>query len=126
MSISALGTSSSPSAGTYNFTNVTNAQFLQEVQSLAKQGALSPTQQAILTLTADGGDSVPISGPRPSIAQILSDPTSQNFMAELQDIDYQEHHTPGSVGSALTDSLLQTLQAYQGKPIPSTSVSTTA
>lgn len=128
MSISALGTTSSSSGGTYNFTNVTNAQFLQEVQSLAKQGALSSTQQAMLTLTAEGGNSVPISGARPSTAQILSDPTTQNFMAELQNIDYQEHHTPGSVGGALTNSLLQTLQAYQGKEIvvPTTSTSTTA
>ena len=128
MSISALGAAPPSNGTTYNFTNVTNAQFLQEVQSLAKQGTLSPTQQAMLTLTADGGDSVSINGPRLSTAQILSDPTTRNFMAELQNIDYQEHHTPGSVGAALTDSLLQTLQAYQGKATsgPAASDPTTA
>jgi hypothetical protein len=126
MSISALGATSSSSAATYDFTNVTNGQFLEEVQSLAKQGALSPTQQAMLTLTADGGDSVPISGPRPSTAQVLSSPTTRNFIDMLQTLDDSEHRTPGSVGAALTDSLLQTLRAYQGKAMPSTSGSTTA
>jgi len=128
MSISALGAASGTFGTTYNFTNATNAQFLQEVQNLAQEGALSPQQQARLTLTAEGGDSVPINGPRTTTAQALSDPTIRNFLAEYQNVDYQLHHTAGSVGAPLVDSILQTLQAYQGSAVagPSPSVSTVA
>jgi hypothetical protein len=126
MSISALGAVSGTSGTTYNFSNATNAQFLQEVQSLAQTGALSPQQQVRLTLSAEGGDSVPISGPRTTTAQALSDPTTRNFLAEYQNIDYQLHHTPGSVGASLVDSIVQTLQAYQGSAVGASAPSVSA
>jgi hypothetical protein len=129
MSISALGAGPSSFGATYNFTNVTNGQFKQEVDSLGQQGKLTSIQQLRLTLSAEGGDSIPVSGPRQTTAQALSDPTLHNFITDYQDIDYQLHHTPGSVGAPLVDSLLQTLEAYQGRPVgnsPTTPVSKTA
>jgi hypothetical protein len=121
MSISALGAGPSSFGTTYNFTNVTNAQFKQEVDSLGQQGKLSQNQQVLLEVSAVGGDSVPVSGPRQTTAQALSDPTLHNFIANYQDIDYQLHHTPGAEGAPLVDSLLQTLEAYQGSPAGSSS-----
>jgi hypothetical protein len=118
MSVSALGTTPAPAAPTYNFTNVTNSQFEQEVQQLGQDGKLTPDQQALLTLSADGGDSIPVDGTRTTTAQALSDSTLQNFIAEYQNIDYQLHHTPGSVGAPLVDSILQALQTYQGSALP--------
>jgi hypothetical protein len=115
--------SSATSPTTYNFANVTNAQFLQEIQSLGQQGELSPNQQVLLTVSAEGGDSVPINGQPQSTSEALSDPTTHDFIAEYEDIDYQLHHTPGSVGAPLIDSILQTMQAYQGKPIAGSSSS---
>jgi hypothetical protein len=128
MTISSPGSISGSPGATYNFTSVTNANFLKEIDGLGHAGKLSPDQQAILTLSAEGGDSVPINGPGVSTAQALSDPTTHNFIAEYQNIDWQLHNTPGSVGAALVDSVLQTMQAYQGQPIEesSPSVSTTA
>jgi hypothetical protein len=129
MSISALGAGPSSFGGTYNFTNVTNGQFKQEVDSLGQQGKLSQNQQVLLEVSAVGGDSVPVNGPRQTAAQALSDPTLHNFIMDYQDIDYQLHHTPGAEGAPLVDSILQTLEAYQGKAVgssPTTSVSKTA
>jgi hypothetical protein len=129
MSISALGAGPSSSGATYNFTNVTNGQFKQEVDSLGQQGKLSLNQQVLLEVSAVGGDSVPVSGPRQTAAQALSDPTTHNFITNYQDIDYQLHHTPGAEGASLVDSLLQTLEAYQGSAVggsPPTSVAKTA
>jgi len=126
MSISAIGGGSGSSVATYNFTNVTNAQFLKEIQSLAKQGALSPNQQALLTADAEGADSVPISGQPLCVPQVLSDPTTHNFLANFQLQDYWINHTPGTVGGALVHSIEQTLQAYQGKPIMSSSSTVSA
>ncbi len=129
MSISALGTGPSSFGATYNFTNVTNGQFKQEVDSLGQQGKLSQNQQVLLDVSAVGGDSVPVNGPRQTAAQALSDPTLHNFISDYQNIDYQLHHTPGAEGAPLVDSILQTLEAYQGKAAgssPTTSVSKTA
>ena len=128
MSISALGTTSgSSTSATYDFTNVTNAQFLQEVNSLGQAGKLSNDQRALLTVAASGGDSVPIDGPRPTTAQTLSDTTLHNFITQLQGDD-NSAHTPGAVGGALYDSVLQTLEQNQGRPVDgsSSSVSKTA
>jgi len=122
MSISGIG--GMPSSGSvYNFTNVTNAQFQQEIRDLNKQGALSPDQSMLLTLDAEGGDSVPINGRPSSTAQALSDATTRNFISVFQTQDDWMHSKPGSVGTALVDSVLQTLKAYQGKPIDSSSSS---
>jgi hypothetical protein len=129
MSISALGAGPTSSGTTYNFTNVTNGQFKQEVDSLGQQGKLSLNQQVLLEVSAVGGDSVPVSGPRQTTAQALSDPTTHNFITNYQDIDYQLHHTPGAEGASLVDSLLQTLEAYQGSAVggsPPPSVAKTA
>jgi hypothetical protein len=116
MSISTLGAGPSSFGTTYNFTNVTNAQFQQEVDSLGQQGKLSPDQQILLTASAEGADSIPVSGPRQTPAQALSDPTTHDFLMEYQNADYELHHTPGLlVGPALVDSILQTLQTLSGQ-----------
>lgn len=115
MSVSIAGTMSSPSGATYNFKNVTNAQFLQEVKDLRSQGALSADQSVLLTLDASGGDSVPINGQPSSTSQALSDTTARDFISIFQTQDNWMHGTPGSVGTSLMDSVLRTLQAYQGK-----------
>jgi len=94
-----------------------DAQFKQEIDSLGQQGKLSLNQQVLLEVSAVGGDSVPVSGPRQTTAQALSDPTLHNFISEYQNIDYQLHHTPGAEGAPLVDSLLQTLEAYQGSAV---------
>ncbi|HVX77424.1 MAG TPA: hypothetical protein VHB49_14930 [Bradyrhizobium sp.] len=122
MSISALGATSGSVGSTYNFTNVTNEQFLQEIQDLGQQGALSKNEQVLATLAASGGDSVPINGLRPTTAQTLSDQTLHDFITELQGDD-NSAHMPGAVGGALYDSLLQKLQSYQGTAIGSSSQS---
>lgn len=115
MSISALGSS-------YNFTGVTNAQFQQEIRSLRQQGALSADQSVLAILDASGGDSVPINGL--STSQTLSDTTTHDFISTFQTQADWMHSTSGSVGSSVLDSLLQTLKAYQGKPIDSTASNT--
>jgi hypothetical protein len=128
MSISGIGGMPGSSGTVYNFTSTTNAQFLQEVHSLRQQGALSPDQSALLTLDAEGGDSVPINGQPLSTSQVLSDTTTRDFISIFQTQDDWMRNTPGSVGTALVDSTLQTLRAYQGKSVDgsSSSVSTEA
>jgi hypothetical protein len=108
---------SGSSGTTYNFKNVTNAQFLQEIKNLHDQGALSGDQSCLLALDASGGDSVPISGQPSSASQALSDTTKHDFISIFQTQDNWMHSTPGSVGTSLVDSTLQTLQAYQGKTV---------
>jgi len=122
MSISALGAASGSPGATYDFTNVTNAQFEQEVQSLGQNGKLSNNQEMRLTLAADGGDSVPINGPHPTTTQVLSDATLRNFITEIQGDD-NSAHAPGAVGGALYDSVLQALEQNQGRPIEASSAS---
>ncbi len=117
MSVSINGVGSSSYGATYNFRNATNADFLKEVQDLRQQGALSPDQSVLLALDASGGDSIPISGQPSSTSQALSDPTTRDFISIFQMQDNWMHSVPGSVGTSLVDSVLQTLQAYQGKPI---------
>lgn len=127
MSISPLGAGTGSAGSTYNFTSVSNSQFLQEIQNLGQQGALSKQEQMLATLSASGGDSVPIDGPHATTAQTLSDQTLHNFITELQGDDYSAH-LPGAIGGALYDSLLQKLQNYQGGAVTasSSSVSTAA
>jgi hypothetical protein len=60
------------------------------------------------------------------VSQILSDPTAHNFLSELENIDDSAHNTPGSVGTALVDSMLSALRTYQGTAIEQTSGSTSA
>lgn len=115
MSMSATGAATDSSGTTYNFTNVTNAQFQKEIQSLRQQGALSPDQSVLAMLDASGGDSVPINGQVSAASQTLSDSTTRDFISIFQTQDDWMHSTPGSVGSSVVDSLLQTLKAYQGK-----------
>lgn len=121
MSISAIGSGSGTPAAIYDFTNVTNAQFLKEIQSLDKQADLSPDQQVLLTLDATGGDSVPISGQPLSTSQAPSDTTTHDLLSNFQLQDDWINHTPGTVGGALVDSVMKTLQACQGKPIDDSS-----
>jgi hypothetical protein len=124
---SAIGNQPASPGPTYNFTNVTNAQFLQEVQGLGQAGKLSANQETLLAVAAVGGDSVPISGPHVTTAQALSDPTLNNFLTQFQEIDNSvDNHS--EVGSALYDSTLKLLDQYQGRPIDASSppVSTTA
>jgi len=121
MSVSTIGAMSGSSGMTYNFTNVTNAQFLQEIKSLREQGALSADQSALLSVDAYGCDSIPINGQPESAAQALSDPTMRDFISIFQLQDNWMHSTAGSVGTSLVDSILQVLKAYQGKPIGDTS-----
>jgi hypothetical protein len=42
---------------------------LQEVQSLGQQGKLTTNRQVLLTVSAEGGDSVPVNGPHETVAQ---------------------------------------------------------
>ncbi len=102
---------------TYNFRNVTNSQFLQEIKSLRQKGALSADQSVLLALDASGGDSVPINAQALSSSQVISDTTKHDFISAFQLQDNWLHSTPGSVGTSLVDSVLQALQAYQGKPV---------
>jgi hypothetical protein len=117
MSVSSIGTMPGSPGMTYNFKNVTNAQFLQEIKSLREKGALTADQSALLTLDASGGDSVPISGQPLSSSQALSDTTKHDFISIFQLQDNWMHKTSGSVGTSLVDSVLQVLQAYQGKSV---------
>jgi hypothetical protein len=127
MSMSVTGAMSGSSGTTYNFTSVTNAEFQQEIQSLHQQGALTSDQSVLAILSASGGDSVPISGQAVSASQALSDTTKHDFIANFQMQDDWMHSSPGTVGTEQVDSLLQTLKAYQDKPIGSSnSVSTQA
>jgi hypothetical protein len=119
--MSVTGAALGPSAATYNFTSATNAQFLQEIQSLRQQGALSSDQSVLAMLDASGGDSVPISGRPLTASQTIGDATQRDFLSIFQTQDDWMHSTPGSVGSSQVDSLLQTLKAYQGQPIDNSS-----
>jgi len=128
MSVSTIGALSGLSGTTYNFTNVTNAQFLQEVKSLYEKGLLSGDQASLLSCDACGGDSLPIDGQPSSVSQALSDPTTHDFISVFQLQDNWMHANPGSVGTALYDSIVRALQAYQGNQVggSSNSVSTEA
>ena len=126
MSVSTIGAMSGSSGTTYNFTNVTNAQFLQEVKGLYGQGLLSGDQACLLSCDACGGDSLPINGQPLSVSQALSDPTTHDFISVFQLQDNWMHSNPGSVGTALYDSIVRALQAYQGKPVGGSSSSVSA
>ena len=128
MRASIAGVAPASPGATYNFKSVTNAQFLQEIRSLRKQGALSPDQSVLAVLDASGGDSVPVSGQPLSASQALSDPAANDFISIFQTQYNSMRSTPGAVGTSLVGSVLQALQAYQGKPIngSSSSVSTQA
>jgi hypothetical protein len=117
MSMSIAGAMQGATGTTYNFTNATNAQFRQEIQSLRHQGALSPDQSVLMMIDASGGDSVPIKGQPATASQSLSDQATHDFISTFQTQDNWMHSTPGAIGTSLLDSILQTMQAYQGKPI---------
>jgi hypothetical protein len=117
MGVSGIGSGSSSLRADYDFRKMTNAQFLAAVQQLGSQGKISHQDETFLSFMAQGTDSVPINGPRPSVAQTLSDPAQHDFLTELENIDYSSHHTPGSVGTALVDSMLNDLRTYQGAAI---------
>lgn len=115
MNMSVTGAGSAAAA--YNFKSTTNAEFAQQIQSLRSQGALTADQSVLAMLDASGGDSVPINGQPVSTSQALSDTTKRDFLSIFQTQSDWMHSTSGSVGSDKVDSLLQTLQAYQGKTI---------
>jgi hypothetical protein len=119
------GSSQGSSQASFNFTNTTISQFGQELQDLTKEGKL--TEQQALTAYGNAFANIALSHFSPdgadhitsqSTAQDQNDPTPQNFITEFQNIGYQLHHTAGSVGAPLVESILQALQAYQGTPIP--------
>jgi len=121
---SSQGSSLRSSPANYNFTDATISQFGQELQDLTKEGKLTQVQAltaygnafvniALSHISPDGADHITSQ----STAQDQSASTPQNYIAEFQNIDYQLHHTAGSVGAPLVDSILQALQAYQGTPI---------
>jgi len=120
MNVSATGASSGFGT-TYDFTNVTNAQFLQEIKSLREQGVLSDDQTALLTIDACGGDSLPIDGNPVSTSQALSDTTTRDFISVFQMQDDWMHSNPRSVGTAVVDSIVQVLKSYQGRPVDDSS-----
>jgi hypothetical protein len=68
----------------YNFRNVTNAEFLQQVKNLRQQGALTADQSVLMVLDASGGDSVPINGQAETTSQALSDTTKRDFISVFQ------------------------------------------
>lgn len=128
MSLSVTGALPNATGTTYDFRNATNAQFLQEVQSLRQQGALSADQSVLAVLDASGGDSVPINGQPLSATQALSDSTTHDFISIFQtQLDWMQS-TSGSVGTSNVNSILQALEAYQGKSAGSSpnNVSSTA
>lgn len=116
MSVSIAGAVSGSAGSTYTFKGVTNARFLQEVQSLRTQGALSPDQSVLAVLDASGGDSVPVSGQPVSTSQTLSDMTTHDFISIFQGQYNRMRSTPGAIGTSLVGSVLRALQAYQGQP----------
>lgn len=126
MGVSGIGSGLISLGAQYDFTQMTNAQFLAAVEKLGSEGKISQQDEGQLAAIAQGVDSVPINGPRPSVSQILSDPTAHNFLSELENIDDSAHNTPGSVGTALVDSMLSALRTYQGTAIEQTSGSTSA
>ena len=112
MGIAGIGSALSAADTQYNFTSMTNKQFLDASQTLFSEGDISQSDAAGLSQIAQGVDSVPISGPSQSVSQILSDPTQHNFIAELQGDNYSAH-LAGSVGGSTYDSMLADLQTYQ-------------
>jgi hypothetical protein len=104
----------------YDFTKMTNAQLLNAANKLGSEGKISELDASQLAFIAQGVDSVPISGPSPSVSQILSDPTQQNFVDELQNIVSSMNSQPGSVGTGMYESMLKDLQTYQASPIEDT------
>ena len=124
MDVSGIGNSLNSAGTQYDFTKMTNQQFLTAVQDLGSEGKISQSDAAQLSFIAQGVDSVPINGPSPSVQSILADPTQHNFISELQGDDYGAN-TPGAVGGAMYNSMLNDLKAYQGTAVDPTSTLST-
>jgi len=108
-------TSSNGSIGsTYDFTSMTNQQFLTAIRQLGGEGKISPADASQLSFIAQGVDSTPINqADQPSEQQIMSNPTAHDFLSELQNIDWSAN-VAGSVGAPMFNSMLKDLQTYQG------------
>lgn len=109
-------TSSSGSTGsTYDFTSMTNQQFLTAIRQLGGEGKISQADESQLSFIAQGVDSTSINrADQPSEQQIMSNPTAHDFLSELQNIDWSANSVPGSVGAPMFNSMLKDLQTYQG------------
>lgn len=114
MSAAGLGSVLSSSGSGYDFTSMTNKQFLSAVNSLEGEGKISQTDADQLGAIAEGVDSVPITGPSPSVQQVLGDTSSHDFLAEVQNLYSSIETRPGSVGGALYSSMLTDLETNQG------------
>jgi hypothetical protein len=114
MSAAGVGSVSGATGSGYDFTNMTNKQFLSAVKFLEADGKISQTDADQLGAIAEGVDSVPISGPSPSVQQILNDTSSHDFISELQNIHSSIETNLGSVGDALYSSMLSDLEANEG------------
>jgi hypothetical protein len=114
MSIAGLGSVLGAVGTDYNFTKMTNKQFLSAVNSLASDGKISQTDAAQLGAIAEGVDSVPISGSSPSTQQVLSDTSSHDFLSEVQNTNNWVDSNAGSVGGAMYASMLTDLENNQG------------
>jgi hypothetical protein len=129
-SLSSPGSSpsaSSSSGSTYDFTSMTNQQFLTALQQLGSAGKISQTDEAQLSFVAQGVDSTPINrADQPSQQQIMSNPTAHDFLSELQNIDRSAHSVAGSVGASMFDSMLNDLKTWQGTPQTGQSISVQA
>ncbi|HEX4065891.1 MAG TPA: hypothetical protein VHZ09_07685 [Acidobacteriaceae bacterium] len=115
--LSSLGsTSSTGSTGsTYDFTSMTNQQFLTAIRQLGGEGKISQTDESQLSFIAQGVDSTPINrADQPSEQQIMGNPTAHDFLNELQNIDWSANKVAGSVGAPMFNSMLKDLQTYQG------------
>jgi hypothetical protein len=100
---------------------MTNRQLYNAVETLGTEGKISQTDASQLSAIAQGVDSTPIDRSQVvSVAQTLNDPTQPNFIADLEDQSVSMHSTPGSVGTAMVDSMLKDLQAYQANTIADT------
>jgi hypothetical protein len=121
MGIAGLGTSLGSIAMQYDFTKMTNRQLFNAAQALGSEGKISQTDASQLSAIAQGVDSTPVDRSQVvSVAQILNDPTQHDFVTHLEDTSASMHSTPGSVGTAMVDSMLKDLQAYQANTIADT------
>jgi hypothetical protein len=118
MGVAGIGSAINSLGATYNFTSMTNQQFLTAVEQLGSAGKISQTDEGQLAAIAQGVDYTPIDRASvPSEQQIMSDPTEHNFLSEVENIDWSVNHIAGSVGAPLYNSMLQDLETYQGTPV---------
>jgi len=118
---SGLGSVTSTSGTTYDFTNMTNSQAMAAAKTLGSEGKISPQAQAQINYTASGANMAafnPTTGAYDPVAEAsmvaarLSSTTPSNFEDTFKGYIAYDNSTHNTKAAALNTEVLQDMEKY--------------